>query len=571
MHDDFEVLERFRSGDDPEALAILVGRYREMVYAVCRRRLSPLDAEDATQETFLKLVRNPGQVQTSVCAWLHTVATTTAVDWGRRETRALRSGASRNEMLKNVASGEEHAMDESELRTELDQAVAGLDEPFRILVVEHFLGGRTQSDLAAEQGCSVATVSRRVSKAVEMIKERLNSRGYTTATAAGLVGLLSTQANAADLPAGLTLRILGAANGSGAGGTAASFSSPAAAAATPASVAGGFSLPSLSVLIPTLLGFFVVIAMGLWLFTTSSPAKPTLPQTTAPGARVAADPSPPPTPPPSTRLRVGWIMDGVPGDITNGTPVFNEILRLSSDDQLDLVLLVPRQKSPEFEGILGFMGVNLTRRYFETPDALAGIDVLVMARALAEESDAAQQIWAEASTAWQRGVGTVLLAPQLPDTPEAREMALVQDSVAFHHPEGHGQRMSATVLQSHAILGAMQPGDQLDVCACGAITELVPDAQVLAMRNTDELPVAQQAADANLASTDMPLLVVHDPGDTQFGRRVIAPMNNYSIRKIDQNVDLQFLKRAILWAGRQPIALATPGSDSLEQADGVSF
>ncbi|MEM1109529.1 MAG: sigma-70 family RNA polymerase sigma factor [Planctomycetota bacterium] len=553
MNNDLEVLDRFRSGDDPEALAVLVDRYREMVYAVCRRRLGPTDAEDAAQETFLKLVRNPGQVQTSVCSWLHTVATTTAVDWGRRETRALRSGASRNEMLKSVASPEGATMDESELRTELDQALADLDEPFRMLVVEHFLGGRTQSDLAAEQGCSVATISRRISKAVDLIKDRMSARGYATATASGLAALLSTQAVAADLPSGLTLRILSAAGTGGGSEALAATSSTGTTATSSATAGGGLSLPGMGVFLPVFFGLLAVIGMGIWLFLSPSSAPPSLQQTPPPAASINQQPPTNPLPDQSG-IRVGWIMDDLPsGEVTTGTPAVQQVVQLATDDRFDVVLLLPRQISPEFEGIIGFMASSLDRRYFDNADPLSGLDVVVIARAANEGSEIAARIWSESFAARRSGVGTVLLAPELPDTPEVREIALTRESIAFHHPQGHGQRMPATVVQPHPILDNLPPGTVLDVCACGAITEVDPEATVLALRDTAGLPVAEQAAAANLGAAQMPLLMIHDPVGTDVGRRVVAPMNNYAIKTVSEQSEVQFLKQAILWAGRQPL------------------
>lgn len=538
---------------------MLVSRYREMVYAVCRRRLGPLDAEDATQETFLKLVRNPGQVQTSVCAWLHSVATTTAIDWGRRETRALRSGASRNAMLHHTASCEDNTMDEAELRTELDQAVSELEEPLRVLVVEHFLGGRTQSDLAAEHGCSVATISRRLSGAVEMIKRRLSVRGYTTATVAGLVSLLSTQAMAADLPAGLTLRILSAAGGGTGGASAAStgvsaVSTTASTATTTQTMANwGASKSVVGMLLPVAFGVIAVVALAVWLFMASTPPPATLPPVPAAvGAALSQAAAPEPVPPTREKLRVGWVMDA-PLDATGEPDVNlpNRIIELSNHDRIELVLVVPRQAASQFDGITKFMMADLPRRYFDDPDPFADLDVVVIAKTI-NDPQVATAIWNRAEAAWRGGIGLVLYATQRPDTPGANEMIMARSAVAFHHPEGHGQKMPAKVLQSHPILDRLQPGDMLSVCACGSIMEIEPGATVLVMRDGTGLPVAEQAAAANLNASDMPFLMIHDASDGSIGRRVVAPMTDFNITSTNATRSAgELLERSILWAGRE--------------------
>lgn len=82
------LLRRFVLHDDAAAFAGLSSQYGPLVYRVCWRILRDEDkAADATQETFLQLVRHAHKIHGSVVAWLHRVATGKAIDIIRKDRR----------------------------------------------------------------------------------------------------------------------------------------------------------------------------------------------------------------------------------------------------------------------------------------------------------------------------------------------------------------------------------------------------------------------------------------------------------------------------------------------------
>ncbi|MEM6334009.1 MAG: sigma-70 family RNA polymerase sigma factor [Planctomycetota bacterium] len=197
---DQQALHAYATDGDPEAFASLVRAHQRMVYAVCVRRLGDAaEAEDATQDTFLKLAGQAGRIRGSVAAWLHRSATTTSIDLARR--RSTRRRHTRAAASASAASDSPAEVSEArELVERIDEAVASLGRADRELICEHYLAGRTHAELAASLGVSRSLVSRRLRRALGRLRDRLSGSGAALATGA-LVSTLQTQAAGAAVPA----------------------------------------------------------------------------------------------------------------------------------------------------------------------------------------------------------------------------------------------------------------------------------------------------------------------------------------------------------------------------------
>lgn len=180
--DDASALALYASKGDPRAFEVLVHRYQSMVVYTCLRVMnSATDAEDAAQETFLKLARRAGEIRSNVAAWLHACALRTSIDLQR--ARATRRHA---EMA--IEPADASAMDDverswREIKPLLDEAIAALDERDRDLIVSRFLSGRSQVDMAREAGVHPGTMHRRINEALDKLRQELGKRGVTPAVA----------------------------------------------------------------------------------------------------------------------------------------------------------------------------------------------------------------------------------------------------------------------------------------------------------------------------------------------------------------------------------------------------
>jgi RNA polymerase sigma factor (sigma-70 family) len=174
---DGQLLERFARLGDRDAFSRLVQRHGPMVLGVCFRVLNnEHDADDAFQATFLVLARRASAIRKSesVGSWLYGVAYRIAV--------RARSDAAR----RRVVEGRAEAMVQQdpvgdlawqELRPVLDEELARLPAKYRVPLVLCYLEGKTNTEAAAELGWTKGTVSGRLARARDLLRNRLTRRG----------------------------------------------------------------------------------------------------------------------------------------------------------------------------------------------------------------------------------------------------------------------------------------------------------------------------------------------------------------------------------------------------------
>ena len=206
--DDRAALQRFATTADPVAFEIITSRYQSMVLGTCTRILrSPADAEDAAQETFLKLARNASQITSNLGAWLHAAAMGCSIDMIRRASAIRRTEHTAARSDNAEAQPTSDAMQWSEIEPVLDEALAALDPSDRELLVSRFLCTRTQREIAQDLGVSEGTVSRRIEKALQRLREQLRHRGVVIASTGAILAVLGSIPTAI-VPASLTSSVL---------------------------------------------------------------------------------------------------------------------------------------------------------------------------------------------------------------------------------------------------------------------------------------------------------------------------------------------------------------------------
>jgi RNA polymerase sigma factor (sigma-70 family) len=213
---DGQLLDRFLTQRDEHAFSILLERHGPMVLSVCRRILGDNpDADDWFQATFLVLIRRVREIDRrgSLSSWLygvaHKIASRAKSDAARRQTRE-KQGFDMALL--------DHATHQAwnDLKPVLDDELSQLPEKYRAPLILCYLQGKTNEQAALELGWPVGSMSRRLARGRELLRQRLVKRGIML-SATVLAGALAGATATASVPATLAQTTMRAAVLLGAG------------------------------------------------------------------------------------------------------------------------------------------------------------------------------------------------------------------------------------------------------------------------------------------------------------------------------------------------------------------
>jgi RNA polymerase sigma factor (sigma-70 family) len=207
--DDIELVREYAARKSENAFTTLVERHLPLVYSAALRQVgNPATAEDVSQVVFLLLARKADKLpgKTIVAGWLY------------RTTRHLAAKALRQESRRRHREQEALAMQNDDPDTGwtqmapfLDETMAQLGELDRSALLLRYFQNKSLREVGDALGVNDDTAQKRVSRALDKLRNLLLKRGVVISAVAA-TGLLATRA-AQFAPVGLSRSVAAVATG----------------------------------------------------------------------------------------------------------------------------------------------------------------------------------------------------------------------------------------------------------------------------------------------------------------------------------------------------------------------
>lgn len=166
-----------------QTLEKLVREHSRLVYRISYSVLrSHHDAEDATQETFMRVLRYSSKLSSVECAktWLARIAWRVAVDRGKQRGRIKEVALEDSEKPVVEVASSEAAADETVQGTQigaaLERLIEALPEKLRQPLILSALEELSPGEVAATLGINEAAVRSRIFRARQILKDKLEAR-----------------------------------------------------------------------------------------------------------------------------------------------------------------------------------------------------------------------------------------------------------------------------------------------------------------------------------------------------------------------------------------------------------
>lgn len=167
------------------SIEYLVGKYTNLVYKICYDMLkSSLDAEDTTQEVFLRLYLNidryislsENEIKNVICK----IALNMCKDILKSKARKLQNMMDENDFaLENYMENNniEEEIFNKQRKELIKKNINELKEPYSSILFEYFLEEKSLDEISIKRGVSKATLKMQIHRGKNILKEKLIKSG----------------------------------------------------------------------------------------------------------------------------------------------------------------------------------------------------------------------------------------------------------------------------------------------------------------------------------------------------------------------------------------------------------
>jgi RNA polymerase sigma factor (sigma-70 family) len=195
-----DLLAEFRATRAEAAFSELVRRYTNLVYSISRRRVADTTlAQEVSQIVFIRLAKAPPKFASEgqLLGWLHRTTVHASIDLWRSETRRR----AREQLAADMQTNPTEEIAWNEMSPLLDEALDGLEDGDRQVILLRFFEQKTMADLGRILEVSEDAAKMRVSRAIGRLRTRLSGLGATCS--ATLLGTLLYERSVEAAPSGL--------------------------------------------------------------------------------------------------------------------------------------------------------------------------------------------------------------------------------------------------------------------------------------------------------------------------------------------------------------------------------
>ena len=190
-----ELVRRLQKGDDA-AFEEFVSTYEKKIYTLALRQIGNAeDAEDITQEVFLRVYRNIGsfRAESRLSTWIYQITMNACIDAARRRARRVEvtpmytdddSGEQTAIELPDESFAPEKVFERTALRDQIKEGLTHLTEEHRRILILRDINGLSYTEIAEILSLSEGTVKSRLFRARDKMCTFLRAHGNIPGSAA---------------------------------------------------------------------------------------------------------------------------------------------------------------------------------------------------------------------------------------------------------------------------------------------------------------------------------------------------------------------------------------------------